>query len=329
MPLLSQKELSALAIQNFIFHVVQHGGPEPILLDDTPIGAFAPFFLDRVSETLRGNRFTFVDSSSTCALLRSVADDPGKFVEVSKTLARDFHSRQDKRIKAGVLIFMRLRAGNRVLFSLIKFDHEEVVSYELIETRAILRAISNSFTKSPDALHKSALIELTKSGGNLVVIDRTVRAEITEFFKGFLSVKRKYDRAEMTKEVQTVVVDTVKEYQDHLPGDITRKVRDRFYELAQRRDNFEPDRFISEFFGAHGTDELRESFGQRLEKKGLDGEVFRFDKDAVPRPSSRRYRTAEGVKLEWPKDAEETVKIDAKRDGSATITVRTKKLVEL
>jgi hypothetical protein len=327
--LLSKADIEKVSIDKFIFHVVQHGAKEPVLLDDTPIAGFEAFFLDRVKETLRGNHFIFVDGSSTCELLRTIESDPQKFVEISKTLARDFHTRQDKRIKAGVLILMTLKAQKRQLYSFIKFDHEQVVSYDLVKTRAVLKEVSNSFTKSPDALHKSALIGLTPTGGDVIVVDRTVRAEITEFFKGFLNVKRKYNRADMTRQIEEVVRNTVKDHQDELPGSITRRVRDRFYELVQHRDAFDPDQFIAEYFGAHGTDKIRATFNGRLEKSGLEGERFKFDRDAVAKPEARKYRTVEGVRIEYGEEARGTVKIASKADGSATITVRTRKLIEL
>jgi hypothetical protein len=67
--MLSQAELAGLKIRNFIFHVVHHGEDTPILFEDAPLGNFEQFFLDRVRDTLRGNRFVFVDASRTCELL--------------------------------------------------------------------------------------------------------------------------------------------------------------------------------------------------------------------------------------------------------------------
>jgi hypothetical protein len=58
---------------------------------------------------------------------------------------------QDKRIKPGVLIVMALIAGTRKFFSLIKYDHEQVLAYDVADTRAILREIANSFTNAPDS----------------------------------------------------------------------------------------------------------------------------------------------------------------------------------
>ncbi len=56
---------------------------------------------------------------------------------------------------------MTLVTGQRKLLSVLKYDHEEAVTYDIThDAKAILKAIANSFTKSADALQKSALIEI-------------------------------------------------------------------------------------------------------------------------------------------------------------------------
>ncbi len=304
---LTAEEIAVLRIDNFIFHVVHHGEEEPILLDETPIGTFERFFLDRVKETLRGNRFEFLEGSATLISLKKATAVPDRFVDQSKVLARNFHSRHDKQIKAGVLIVMRLSTGSRRLYSLIKYDHEETLAYDLVnDTQGILKEIANSFTKSAEALHKSALIELSGTGGELVVIDRTVRHDITAFFKGFLNCKRKFTSTEMTKQVETIVVSTVKAHQNDLPGEITQAVRERFYECVKRRDAFDAGQFFSEYFGAHGNASVRKTFDRLVESNGIAGELFTFDRSVVRRPGPKKYKTAEGVKIEIPEQALET-----------------------
>ena len=59
--MISEKEFGSLGIKEFIFHVVHHGPDQPILFDETPLDDFEGFFLERVRDTLRGNRFVFVD----------------------------------------------------------------------------------------------------------------------------------------------------------------------------------------------------------------------------------------------------------------------------
>jgi hypothetical protein len=110
---------------------------------------------------------------------------PKEFVAVSKELAIDFHSRQDNRIKPGVLMLMRISAGNKMLFLLIKYDHERVLTYAVQSRRALLRDVQNSFTQSPGALHKSALIQRLGPVANWLLLTepcaKTLRTTIAWF----------------------------------------------------------------------------------------------------------------------------------------------------
>ncbi|MBZ9996237.1 nucleoid-associated protein [Mesorhizobium sp. BH1-1-4] len=326
---LSEEEIENLSIDKFIFHVVHHRNDEPILLDETPIGDFEDFFLERAMETLRGNRFTFADGSITRTLLKQVLDDEAQFVPVSKTLAQTFHAGRDKRIKPGVMILMTLVTGQRKLLSVLKYDHEEAVTYDITEdAKAILKAIANSFTKSADALQKSALIEIVDSDDNIVVVDKTVRHEITDFFRGFLACKRLFDDKQMTQAVEALVVEVVKKHQNDLPNDITQNVRDRYYDTVHKRDKFDAAEFFAEFFGAHGSAAVRASFDKGLAKKGMEGEVFKFDKGAVKKLRPQKYKTAEGVKIDVPEQASDTVKTATTAAGTV-ITITTSRLTNL
>jgi len=326
---LSKEDIENLSIDKFIFHVVHHHNDEPILLDETPIGDFEDFFLERAMETLQGNRFTFADGSITRTLLKQVLDDESQFVLVSKTLAQTFHAGRDKRIKPGVMILMTLITGQRKLLSLLKYDHEEAVTYDITDdAKAILKAITNSFTKSADALQKSALIEIVDDHDNIVVVDKTVRHEITDFFRGFLVCKRLFDDTQMTQAVEALVVEVVKKHQNDLPNDITQNVRDRYYDTVQKRDKFDATEFFAEFFGAHGSAAVRASFDKGLAKKGMEGEVFNFDKGAVKKQRPQKYKTAEGVKIDVPEQASDTVKTTTTASGTV-ITITTSRLTNL
>lgn len=326
---ISEEEIGNLSIDKFIFHVVHHRSDEPILLDATPIGDFELFFLDRARETLRGNRFVFADGSTTKTLLKQVLADENQFVPVSKTLAQSFHAGRDNRIKPGVMILMTLITGQRKLISVLKYDHEEAVTYDITDdAKAILKAIANSFTKSANAMQKSALIEIIGEDDSIVVVDKTVRHEITEFFRGFLACKRRFDERQMTLVIEDVVVEVVKRHQDDLPNDITQNVRDRYYDAVQKRDNFDATEFFAEFFGTHGSTDVRASFNKILAKRSMEGEVFRFDKGAVKKRRPQKYKTAEGVKIDVPEQASDTVKTTT-TDENTVVTITTKRLTNL
>ena len=332
MAFITEQQNREMQIERFIFHVVHHGEDEPILLDETPIGNFQNFFIGRVREVLKGNRFLFVNESSTEREIRSVDDDLENFVEVSKNLARDFHRFGDSRIKPGVLIFMVINAVDERLYSLIKYDHEEVLTYRVEnDTRAILESVTNSLTKSTKSLHKSGLIRLNQeSGGNLIVVDRKVSQDISDFFKGFLNVRRRYNSSDMTKRIQNLTIRTAQDHRVDLPDEITRRIRQRAYDTICQMDAFDSDQYFDRVFGGHGSDEIRNTFNAHLEKHDLDGEIFEFDNEAAERPRKRKYKTSEGVKIEYSDSADDTVDIDRDEErGKTRITITTNKLSEL
>lgn len=329
MPSLTEDEISILQIRDFIFHVVHHGDDQPVLFDETPIGAFEKFFLERIRDTLKGNRFIFLEGSVTAAALNEIQTDGSKFVDISKTLARAFHTRGDRRIKLGVLILIRLSAGPRILFSIIKYDHETTLSYDVAQnSSAVLKEIANSFTKSKEAMQKSALIELNENGGDLVVIDRKVAADISEFFRGFLTVRRAYDQDELTGALEKVIRATVKAHRDDLPAEIVSKVRERLYNTVQKREDFEEDQFFSEFFGADGSDEIKKTYQKLLKTNNIDGEIFKLSKAVIAKPRPTKYSTAEGVNLDIQERAQATVDIHYNVDGGAVIKITTARLYE-
>lgn len=327
MPLLTEAERAGLRVEDFIFHVVHHGGVEPVLFDSTPIGDFEPFFVGRVVETLRGNRFVFDDASPSLLSLRGIDADPAVFVETSKELARRFHN-PDLRFRRGILIVTALRTGDRRLYSLIKYDHEKMVAFDVVDAGAALRDVVNGLTESRKAIQKSALIELSLDGGELVVVDRSQPTGITEFFRDFLGARRKHGEAEMTAAVVQILVRTVQDHADDLPTEISVRVKPLVAQIAAQRPDFEPDRFFGDFFGAHGTEAVRASFDDHLARVGYDGESFTFDPDKLPAEGRRRYRTKEGISIVVPAQASGTFDTETLEDGSTLVTIRTGHVTE-
>lgn len=327
MPYLSKDEILDLRITSFIFHVVHHGEPAPILLDQVPIGQFQDFFVARVVDTLKGNRFSFMAESLTLKALSEVDASPKKFVKASKTLALQIHSR-DQRVKRGVLIVMMLTSGTRKFFSLIKYDHEKVVAFTVNHTQAILQDVVNSFTESPKSLQKSALIELDGDTGELAVIDRNVRSGISTLFEDFLGVQRSRLESDLTADVVKAVLKTVQKHQAELPYEITGRVSPLVRKIATKRKVFDADEFFADFFGAEGSEDIRATFDHELEKRQLSGEAFHYDKSSLPEDAPRKFKTAEGITLVIPDLAKGTIKFEETKDGFQTITIKTPRIIE-
>ena len=327
MATLTDKEIDALKIVNFIFHVVHHRADDPILFDDTPLGTFEPFFIERIKETLKGNKFSFAEISQVKAKLKGWEKGESDFVDVSKSLARQFHRLGDRRMKSGVLIVIGLITGNKKFYSLIKYDSEKVVTFETQGAKAILQAVTNNFTESPKALQKSALIDLDSRDSEVVIIDKMSRSGISDFFKEFLGVERLRNSKEMTADFVKAIKKTVRTHLGDLPPTITSKVSEKIIEIAKKRKEFEVEEFFTDFFGINGGEGIRETFNKDLEALNLTGEVFAYDNDELPTNEAKKYVTSEGITINMPARAKGSLTIDNGADETV-ITIRTSRLRE-
>ena len=318
--------IEEIEITHFIFHVVHHGEDDPILLNKTPIGRFEFFFKKRVSEVINGNSFYFEENSTLLKEIKLIDENILRFVETSKKLAQKFHENKDKRIKPGVMILMRVRIKEIPQFILIKYDHENVLTYTQDGAEAILKEISNTFSKSKSALQKSAIINLQLDQPLAIIVDKSERNNITQFFKEFLGVFRKYNDKVLTEKVRNAFLSTVRTFNETLPTDYTSRASYIFYDLVQKNESFERDNFLERIFGEHYHDEMEVEFDKNLKRNDITGEEFLFDK-SLKRPKELKYKTAEGVLIQYSSEAEDTVSI-VNEPSQTIITIKTTKLVE-
>jgi hypothetical protein len=317
---------NSIEILDFIFHVVHHGEDNPILMEETPITGFEYFFKERIKEVLNGNKFFFNPESSFLNKVKHIDGNQATFLEVSKQLAKDFHAIQDDRIKPGVMILMRTKIASQIRYILIKYDHENVIYYTTTtDNRALLNEISNTFSKSKEALQKSAIIHLDDEA-YVVVIDKSERSHITKFFKSYLGIKRSYTEEDLTTKIRDCYLTTVKYSKNELPKEFTSSSQQIFFETVQKSKSFETEEFLKKAFGTHYSPEIKTCFERELRRQDLFGEEFNFFKN-IKAPRSRKYRTSEGVQIQFPDSANDTV--DIKHNKNETVvTIRTKKLTE-
>lgn len=319
-------EKENITIENFIFHVVHHGDDQPILMDETPIKGFEIFFKNRILEILDGNKFDFIPDTPFIGNIQEIKDGKNDFLEISKTIATNFHSHQDNRIKAGVMILMDCNIANVRKYILIKYDHENVIYYTTKGNKAILAEISNTFSKSKEALQKSAVIDLSTHPPTAIIVDKSERENVTQFFKNFLGIKRVYESELLTKKVKESYLQTVKHFKANLPKEYTSQSNLLFYETVHKMENFEASAFLQKAFGIHYSEEMENIFKRELKRKDINGEEFKLDK-TIPRPKQKKFRTNEGVSIQFPTDAEDTVKIKH-FNNSTVVTITTSQLLE-
>ena len=182
MSILSEKEAEGLTIERMIFHVVDPASESPVFLAEVKPPQCVDFFVERVKETLRGAAYEFLPGAGIPSLLyRALPSQKAKdgFIKASHDLAARFKEKvkQDKRLAPGVLMLFVLKTeGDTRFVAVIKYEHQQVVSYSYIkdaEGNLILDGDGNpvpdlqtlveTFTKDRKAMQKSAVIRFHKN----------------------------------------------------------------------------------------------------------------------------------------------------------------------
>jgi hypothetical protein len=316
-----------IQLYDFIFHVVHNGYERPILMEQTPIHGFEHFFIERIKEVKKGNRFNFLEESSLLQQMNNMSTGETTFLDVSKRLAIDFHAHQDRRIKPGVLILIKATFDGEIKYILMKYDHDEVIHYELNNGIAVLESITNTFSKNKDSLQKSAIIDIEATIPNAIVVDKSDQINITNFFRGFLGISRMYDHVKLTDKLKDAYISTVRQFRNELPNEYTSQSSMNFYSVVQNNEAFVSDNFLPLIFGPHYNTNMDAFFNRQLRLKGIDGESFLFNK-SMSRPKQKKLKTDEGVIIQYPDTANDTVRIQHEENGRAIITIRTSKLHE-
>lgn len=320
-----QISVDDIKIVNFIFHIVHKEGDEPELMNRTPIGIYDRFFRERICEVWNGNQCFFNDVSDFLDKLKEVDRNPLQFDAISRNLAIDFHNKKYHRIKPGAMIFMKIAVDNTTKYVIIKYDNENVLTYTKHDNEAILAEISNTFSKNKNALQKAAIIDTYSSEPYAVVTDKT-DSNIADFFKSFLGIKRKYDNKLLTEKIRAAFIKTATEFKADLPDEFLRNTSSNFYKFIENNEEFVDEEFIPKIFGVYHIPEINTVFERKLEEADILGETFVFDKTTT-KPNIKRYKTDEGITIQFPIEAEDTIGIHSE-DGTTIITIKTSKLYE-
>jgi hypothetical protein len=320
---LSDEQLASLRITRFIFHVVHHGESEPIFFEELQVGEFEGFFLERVRSVLKGTPFEFNPQSEVCTQLQNIVEEPSLFIEQSRQLAVNFHSHglDDKRIKKGVMILMELKTFEKDLYSIIKYEHDQVLRYHNDGAQVVLENVTDTFTRSPDAMQKAAVVDMSEENPVVMVLDRNVRAGISGFFQGFLNVRRKKSEKELTETLLSVVKNTSNKHLDELPPEFTKDVHERTGEFLREKESFDNEEFFDQVFGPYANDSIRNTYRNCLKKEDIENDQFYLDKEAGSAPRKRKIRTAEGVTIYIDERASSTVQISYGQNGEKDVII--------
>lgn len=336
MAFLSDDELEAVKVDQFIFHVV--GKEEDFqLLDEVEAGegAHIDWFLARIKGANAGNVFDFLPGSGVLNLLLDTENNPQNFADNSRKIAELFQASHTGATSKGALIVMTMSTSTAKFHALIKYDHEDVLQY-LSKTQgekvtATLNRVHDNFVRKNEAMQKACLIKITPEGGEIAVRDRSALKDISKYLLSFLQARRRHTLSGLTTKLADAATTAVKQHAAEVGPTVMKDLRRRIYDTVQNTKGFDPEKpeeFLIAIVGAipEGSG-LPKSFEKALTSQKIRGEAFDFAKDAIPKPRSRRITTEEGIRIMYPKEYENLVRTNA-RDGKTFITIETNRVVE-
>lgn len=238
------------SVERIIFHII---GPDlkapKILTEVEDPSTHSEFFIARLTETSKGTRYNFNPASGVKAQIQQALHSPHAFVDCSQILAERFQAlyESDKRLIPGVLMLLQIKNAHETYAAIIKYDDIKVISYKTHETKdgktkPILDHILNTFVQDKKALQKSALIKIDGELGHLICIDRSGKnGDITEKFKSFLDIKRKFTHETLTDRLLIALTETVKANTDIIPKSVTSSLKSAAKEAISSIQVFNPE----------------------------------------------------------------------------------------
>jgi hypothetical protein len=294
------------------------------------------FFLGRILEIDIGAAFSFDDQSKAKELIEKIARGRATFPVGAVSLAQDFDSRHVGQSKPGAFFFFQLAGSqaNTQLYAMLKYDYSEVLTLRKTAGSEQLRRIVQAFVKDKRALQKSALVRVVDGVAEalIAVKDRAAKSpDITDFFSKFLGVSRTRDDVELNKEAAQGLAEIAKQApQGTWPQGEAAALR-AMREALRLRTEVSIEAVQEVVFAAAGQPqdeavaESLERLAERVwRRRRLSGLGFRPDPNVFRVASSRRVRTVEHIKIEYP-EALEGVKVrtESTASGGAVITIET------
>lgn len=304
-------ELDNPVITKMAIHVVGEAGADFARHLPSTNVVHQEFFLDRITETIKGCKCSFLAASGVYSTLKSIKINNADFYQNSKDLADLFHqaiTSQGAAVPGAFLLFEILNSGEKI-YSIIKYEHDDVVHYqnevgEDGNEKLTFELLETTFVKKPQAMQKSALIRFSHEESIIHAIDRSEPKGITKYFRTYLGAIRNFDDIELTERLSKVVDAFIQNAvkAEKLPKEIKRTYKSRLYEFAQSENAaFDHENIPLLLATIVGTtnDELVSIFQKELKRNKIDGEKFSLDKEKIKKPSKLRTRTADGIEINF------------------------------
>lgn len=328
MTFLSDSELASLSIEQSVFHIVGPGPENFQLLEAFDAAPHAPFFLGRIRSINSGNRYTFLSDASVRTKLERIEEDPSTFQGESEQLAEAFDQGHRGSSAIGAFLVFVLRCETGLVFALLKFEDEKVLSYAIAKggsgkPKPTFGEIERTFVQNRNALQKAALIRLGEAQDEVCVVDRQNPQKPAAYFEQFLGVRRMRTEGELTKKLIDVTRTIARKHKDKLPPDAVAALSRRLYDASESGGAVDGDKIEDWFRSIVGPlpddSPVFADLRNHLKREGMAGESFVLEKGAVPAPRNRRVETISGVKVIFPIGLQASVvKVDRK-NGEITI----------
>lgn len=333
----TESELAQLRIERMNFQIV---GQEAFAQRPAMRAVEQPdFFLGRILEIDIGSAFSFDENSKTKELIQKIASGRSTFASSAALLAIDFNSRHVGQSKPGAFFFFELAGpkANTKLYAMLKYDYSEVLTPSRSVGNEQLRRIVQAFVKDKRALQKSALVRVVDGVAEtlIAVKDRAAKSpDITDFFSKFLGVVRTRDDVELNREAAQGLAEIAKQApQGTWPQGEATALR-AMREALRLRAEVSIEAVQDVVFAAAGqpqdetVTESLERLAERIwRKRRLFGLAFRPNHSVFRVASSRRVRTVEHIKIEYPEALEGVrVRTESTPAGGAVITIETERI---
>jgi hypothetical protein len=299
------------------------------------------FFLARIRDTDFAAVHSFNEGSRTKLQLERMATGQDTFEGGAQALAHDFSRLHLGSSREGAFFIFELEAGRRDtrVYSLIKYDYREAIEQTEGDEGSLLRRIVHAFIADRRAIQKSALVRVVEGTGELAIAARDrvkVAPDISDYFAAFLDVVRSRSDEELNQQMVEALRSALAEARDDLPeGNVPRALR-RAKDVLRDRQEIDDQAIVDAVLAAAGNpddERVRASLEARVVRKlrsaKLTGLTFRPSRQILRRPPLRRLKTAEGVTLIYPDDADGgVVRRQPRAGGGETITIQTARVTE-
>lgn len=316
MACLSDEDLSALRIEQSVFHIVGPGDEYFQLLEAFDAGPHADFFLGRIRSINGGNRYQFLDDAPVRAQLGRIQQDAANFQGESEKLAIAFNDAHGGATAVGAFLLFSLSCPSGRVFALLKFEDEKVLSYGLKAGKSgrpapTFGTIERTFVQNRNALQKAALIRLTKDEADVFVGDRQNPQRPAAYFERFLHARRLRTEGELTQTLVQVTRKIATKHKKLLPSEVLKTLSQRLFDASQSGGAVDGERAEDWFMSIVGPlpkdSVVLKDFCAELKREGMSGESFSLEKAAVQAPRNRRVETISGIKVTFPASLQKSV----------------------